>query len=1017
MTFRLVLTICRSHLPERQTHLMIRLPFFLIPVLIGGALLTLTPASLAASDPLPPTPASAAGASDTIATDSVAPGILEELVVTALGVGRERASLGYSVAELTASDLDTYGSTSLEAALQGKVSGLDIRPSSGSPGASAQIVIRGARSFTGDNMPLFVIDGMPVESAPDFSTGNSTRGANHADRLIDINPSEIENISVLKGQAAAALYGLRASNGVILITTKGASAGGDGRTRVEFSTDISAEIASRSFHRQEIYAQGNSIDAYDPNSAMTWGPRISSLPDDPEYGGNNQGHPGEYYNPKLASAGLSGWISPAIHDNTSDFLRNGLTENARLQISRSGRTLSAALALNNSYQSGIVPNTGMRRWGARGKVFWRPATGWNTGFSANYASTTIKTAPGANSAIMNVVYSAPAEYDLRGIPSHTPGNPQEQVCYRPTVYDNPYWWADNNEYSQHTDRFFGNMHVEYSVPFPTSSGMSLKIREQAGIDSYTSSYCDLLEAGSAGASSGSITNYGLARTVFNNLLTATYTLLAGDFGLDLLAGCEVNQDNRREWSYTGSGFNFYGLPTISNATSYSSVEYNTHARTVGFFGNLGVSWRGALYLNATLRNDHVSTMPRGRRSLTYPSVSASWIVSEIPALRAAAWLDMAKLRLSYAQVGQAGEYVASYFCVPAYTGGMYTYTPLRYPLGHLSAYRPYPQIYDPDLKPQNTRNLEAGLDLSLFSRRLDLSFSFSWQDVKNQIFSVPMPGSTGYKYMFTNGGKMRTLSEELDLRGVILRGADYELWAGGNISLIHNKVARLAPGVESIMLGGFTSPQVRAMGGHTYPNIYGTAFKRTSSGELLLSGGLPQSTGAAVDLGECSPDFVSGFSLGGRWRALSLSATLSWQQGGRMYHGTNQVLNSSGVTKASLPYHEGRLVADGIDQTTGLPNTVEVDASAYYMAYYNVAEAAVYDMSFVKLRDMTLAYDFDLGHFHFRVSAFARNVLLWTALPDFDPESSQGNGNMGGYFERFSLPATTSVGGGLAISF
>lgn len=221
------------------------------------------------------------------------------------------------------------------------------------------------------------------------------------------------------------------------------------------------------------------------------------------------------------------------------------------------------------------------------------------------------------------------------------------------------------------------------------------------------------------------------------------------------------------------------------------------------------------------------------------------------------------------------------------------------------------------------------------------------------------------------------------------------------------------------MLGGFVEPQVRAQAGNTYPNIYGNAFKRDeATGQLLLMDGLPQATSDSQDLGNCSPDFVTGFNLSGRYRRVSLSTTWSWQSGGRMYHGTNMTLNYFGATKESLPYHEGTMVAEGIDELTGKPNTVEVSKQDYYMSYYDVTESGVYDMSFVKLRDVTLTYKLPkIAIFDIEVFGFARNVLLWSKLPNFDPEASQGNGNMGGYFERFSIPNTSSYGGGLKVTF
>ncbi len=345
--------------------------------------------------------------------------------------------------------------------------------------------------------------------------------------------------------------------------------------------------------------------------------------------------------------------------------------------------------------------------------------------------------------------------------------------------------------------------------------------------------------------------------------------------------------------------------------------------------------------------------------------------------------------------------------------------PVTYPIKGVSAYVPMYQLYDPNLKPQNTENVEFGVDLRMFNDRVRFEYTGSYQNVSDQIFSVPTAGSSGYQYLLTNAGKMRTWSHEFGLNVAILQHRDYDLTLGVNFTTVDNKVVELATGVESIMLGGFVEPQIRAQAGNTYPNIYGTAFKRDeATGKLLLSDGLPQGTADSQDLGNCSPDFVMGINLGGRYKRLSLSTTWSWQNGGRMYHGTNMTLNYFGATKESIPFHEGTMVVDGIDEATGQPNTVEVDRQDYYMAYNDVTEAGVYDMSFLKLRDVTLTYKLPkIWKLDIDVFGFARNVLVWKKLPNFDPEASQGNNNMGGYFERFSIPNTTSIGGGLKVTF
>lgn len=957
--------------------------------------------------------------------------VLDEVVVTAMGITREKKALGYASQVLDAKDLNTSGTSSLASAMQGKLTGVDIRTSSGAPGASAQIVIRGARSFDGNNTPLYVVDGMPISSTPDFDTKASVTGADNASRTIDLNPDDIESINVLKGQAASALYGIRASNGVILITTKRGSKGST-KPVITFSTDLSAQTLSRKFEHQDVYAQGTTLSKYNPNTSMSWGPKIADLANDATYGGNTNNkytngdltsHAGMYYNPKYAAAGLSGWATPQTHDNVGDFFKTGFTQNSTFNISQRKNDVSYSFSVSDTYQKGVIPSTGMTRTGARGAVDWKVNDQWKTGFSANYSSVKIKSAPGANSGIVNVVYSAPAEYDLKGTPYHKPGDPTSQILFRATNFNNPYWWADNDEYSQHTNRVFGNAYAEFSPKLNWGKNYKIVFREQAGIDMYTSNDSEIAEVGSAKNTKGEVENYGTQNNIFNNLLTANFTAKWGaneEWDFDFVLGNEFNHQYRRKWDYDGTGLAFYGQPTIGNTSSMDAhSDYHIQERTVGVFGQMSLSWMDMLFLTVTGRNDVVSTMPRGNRSFFYPSVSLGWIFTELPALKENHVLSYGKLRLSYAQVGQAGQFYNNYMYVPSYTGGMYVYTPISYPLGGAKGYAPYYVKFDENLKPQNTSNWETGIDLGLFKNRVRVEYTLSYQDVRNQIFDVPTAGTTGYQALRTNAGQMTTLSHELSVNASVIDHANYGLDLGVNFTKITNKVKKLADGVESIMLGGFVEPQVRAQAGYTYPNIYGKAFKRTEDGQLLLNAnGLPQGTAASVNLGECTPDFNMGFNLRAHYKQLSLSATMDWQKGGCMYNGTLLTMNYFGASKASLPYHEGTMVAEGINEATGQKNTVQVSKQQYYMAYNDVTEAGIFDTSFLKLRDVTLSYQFPkFAGINLSVYGFARNILLWAKLPGLDPESSQGNGNMSGYFERYSIPNSSSFGGGFKIAF
>ncbi|WP_280121067.1 SusC/RagA family TonB-linked outer membrane protein [Duncaniella muricolitica] len=957
---------------------------------------------------------------------------LDEVVVTAFGMKRDRKGLGYAVQDLKAEDLNTSGTTSLSSAMQGKLSGVEIRPSSGAPGASSNITIRGVRSFSGNNAPLYVIDGMPVESTPDVvQTANSmVSNASYADRSIDINPDDIESINVLKGQAAAALYGIRATNGVIVITTKRGSGLSSSKPVITVSTDLASERVSRKFKHQDVYAQGMG-GVYDPTASMTWGPKISELPNDARYGGNTDNqytrlygkHEGMYYNPKRAQAGLDGWTTPQIYDNTGDFFSNGFTENANFSISQRTDRTSYAFGLNNSHQEGVVRNTGLDRWGARGALDWHINNEWKLGFTANYVHTNIRTAPQANSGIVNVVYSAPAEYDLKGIPSSVPGNPSQQISFRSTTFNNPYWWAENNAYTQSTQRFFGNAYVEYRPAINWGDNLDLVIKEQLGIDAYTSRYSNIQEVGSAGNSSGYIENESYTRQIFNNLITANFTAELGadrEWTLGLMLGNEVNNDHLTATDYIGSGLAFYGQPTIGNCASFTyGYEAPSQDRTVGLFFNASASWRDMLFFNVTGRNDWVSTMPNGNRSFFYPSVSLAWVFTELEALKGNRVLTFGKLRTSYAEVGQAGTYLNNFAYTPTYGSGFYGFYPVNYPIKGQTSFVPYWKEYDPALKPQTTKNYEVGLDLRFWDDRVKLEYTYSYQDVRDQIFEIPMDGSTGYQSIVSNGGRITTNTHEINASVTAYTSKDFDIDLGLNWTKYESMVKELAPGVDNIMLGGFVEPQVRAYTGYAYPVIFGKSFMRDEATGLMLldSDGMPMTSGESTVIGKCTPDFNMGWSTNIRYKRFNLSSTWSWQKGGQMYHGTYGTMQMFGATTEStdrdMPLH-----VSGIDYETGQYVEHDVDRFSWNQIYYDCSESMIVDTDFVKLRDVTLTYQLPrLGVFDISVYGFARNVLVWAKMNDFDPESSVGNNNAGGYFERFSLPNTASFGGGLKLTF
>ena len=504
---------------------------------------------------------------------------LDEVVVTAMGISREKKALGYAVQDVKSDALTRAANTDLAGALQGKVSGIDITPSSGMPGASSKITIRGSRSFTGDNTPLYVIDGMPIASTADVSTSltDGAYGTDYANRAVDIDPNDIESINILKGQAASALYGMRASNGVIVITTKSGKGADKGKPTITFSTNLSFDKISTLPELQQEYAQGSG-GTFDPSSPFAWGPKISELANDPTYGGNTDNsytsqygkQSGKYYVPQLAAAGMNPWATPQAYNNMKDFFETGVSWSNNVNVAQRFDKGNYSFSLGNTTSNGIVPSTGMDRYNVKMSAEAQLHPNWTTGFNGNFVTSKISKQSTANTSVVATIYNAPVSYNMAGIPSHIEGDPYTQNTYRDSWIDDAYWAVDNNQFSERSQRFFGNAFVKYTTKFGTDNH-KLDIKYQIGDDAYTTNYSEIYGYGSTWAPTGEDSEYHYTVNELNSLLTAAYTWnINEEWTLDALIGNEfVDKKTKYEYAYS-MNFNFPGWNLL-----YSPTKANT----------------------------------------------------------------------------------------------------------------------------------------------------------------------------------------------------------------------------------------------------------------------------------------------------------------------------------------------------------------------------------------------------------------------------------------------------------
>jgi len=974
---------------------------------------------------------------------------IDEIVVTALGISREKKSLGYTVQEASGQEMVRAANPSFESTLSGKFAGVQVRQSSGMPGAPSQIYIRGARAFSGNNAPLYVVDGMPIASESDY-TSNVT-GSAYSNRAADIDPNDIESINVLKGQAAAALYGQRASNGVIIITTKkGKGLAATGKPVVTFSSSYVMDNVSRLPEVQMVYAQGSGGN-YAPASSFTWGPKITDLPKNATYGGDNyDGHAGEFFDPYKGQ-----WVKPTAFNNPEAFYdKNGYTFNNSINISNATTMGNYSIGFGSTNQVGIIKETGMDRYNAKLAGDFRLNDKWNAGFSGNFSDSKVDKLPSGNDSWLFTVYGAPASFDLKGTPYHQEGTngKYRQISYRRgAVGSNPYWALENNSYQEATKRFFGNGYIEFK---PASWAA---IKYQIGTDFYTTNNLDYTEMGDGdlptaamypkpnnpvygylAPTGGVIDHYGVTKRVVNSLLTATLThSFTENLHGSLVLGNEIDDNHREHYSSYGQGFTTPGWNSLANTNTQTSGYYTYNRRTAGFFGNLNLDYMSMLYFNLTGRQDVVSSMPRNNRTFFYPSTSLSWVFTELPSLRENKVLSFGKARLSYAEVGQSADdfYGAPYFVTGGASSGFLDYGVI-YPWQGVTGYKLSSTIYDPNLVPQNTKTVEFGFDLRFFNNRIGLDYSFFNQVAKDQIFAVPMAGSTGYSQMVMNAGEMSGVGHEviLTLKPVMTKNFDWVITT--NFSKLVNEVVELAPGVENISLGGYVTPNIRASAGDTYPAIYGERFVRDAQGRILVNEdpnddgyGMPM-VGEFGKIGDVSPDFIltvnNAFTL---FKYVNLFAQVDWKKGGQVYSGSNRLMDLYGTSKRT----EDRttpFIYDGY-LSNGQPNNIqrggETDPNAYEILYSSVldalSEAHIYGTSFVKLRELGVSFNLPkkmisgLRLSQASIGFVARNIILWSELPYFDPEASQGQGNMTSGMDYMSLPQTTSYGFNLNLTF
>ena len=951
---------------------------------------------------------------------------LEGITVTALGIQREKRSLGYSIQEVEGEQLSDVPELNIVDALQGNVAGVKIT-SSGNPGGSSRIVIRGASSLSGNNQPLFIVDGVPIDNSNVYTNmasrnlggtaGEPGASYDYGNAAAEIDPNNIESISVLKGPNAAALYGSRAANGAVVITTKKGHVGGGLGITASVSTTFETPLRLPDY--QNLYGQGlggefawvdgDGSGTYD-HVDESWGPRLDGRMVDQFFGaGPWEAHP----------------------DNVRDFFETGVTVNTNVALARSDERSNLRLSVTNSQMDGMYPSNEIDRLSASIAGGLDLTERFSAEGSVNYMNNEGVNRPGTGYSGSNVMqqfvwfgrqvdisqlknYEC-AEADAR--PGCALGNPFYNWNY--SYHDNPYAIANENKNSDVTDRVIGHLSLSYDL----TDWLTANVR--SGTDWYEEAR---LRAYAYGMFGGGNPRGAFADEQIFNRETNTEFLLTATRGLGEDLTLTVNGGgNRRDQEFkfhyiTATELVVPGIYTLDNAAvTPVANDFTSRKRVNSLYGAANLNYRNYLSLDVTGRNDWSSTLPEANNSYFYPSVSTAFVFTDAFDL-ANRVLSSGKVRASWTRVGNDTD---PYQTAPVFNSGT--------PWGGIPGYSLPDTLPNAELRPEETTAWEVGADLGFFDERLGFVATYYDNTTVNQIMGVQVSPASGFQNRVLNAGEVRNYGTELLLNAVPVRldnGFRWDMtvnWAKNN-----SQVRELYGDLETLVLGTYWSLNVEARGPtrdedgnvveyHPYGAMFGNGFLRDEDGNLLVNdAGQPLRDPVRRVLGNYNPDWTAGLLNRFTFGAFDMSVLFDMQQGGDVFSVTNYFGNYAGVLESSLrgreeDFCDPGIVVEGVRQSDGQPNTTPVCPEDYFGGLYGNHESAIYDASYVKLRELKVGYRVPdsfvsrLGFSGANVSVIGRNLFLWSDTPNIDPETAFDASNVQG-LEFGQFPTARSLG-------
>ena len=946
---------------------------------------------------------------------------LDEVVVTALGIKRDRKALGYGVGEVKGDELKKAKETNVINSLAGKVAGLVVSQTAGGASGSTRVVLRGNTEMTGNNQPLYVVDGVPLDNT-NFGSAGTSGGFDLGDGISSINPDDIESMSVLKGPAASALYGSRASHGVILITTKKAA---KDKMSVEYNGSLTFDTQLAKWNNvQQVYGMGSngkySIDAVS-NTNKSWGPKAD--------GSNMLKYFDGVERPYLI-----------IPDNVSDFFRTGLTATNTAIVGMNNGKTGLRFTFTDMRNKDILPKTHMSR-----DIFnLRANTSlgkMDLDFSANYTREYVKNRPALGDSKSNVgknLMTLATTYNQAWLKTYQDENGNYSNWNGMDPYNvNPYWdlYKNNNNSNKDIFRLTGKGVWNITKHF--------RLQATLGADLNWFTFNDFKAPTTPGFEAGRLQTSNFHNRMYNFELLALYNNSWGDFDFNATAGGNIYKVNNETTVTTAQDMQIRNVVNITsfNETSIEPASYRKRINSL--FGSASLGWRHMLYLDATLRGDQSSTLPTSNNVYVYPSFSGSFVFSEL--LHAGNKLPYGKLRMSWAQVGSDTD--------PYQLGLVYTKSKYTYP-GHTIGYINNSTIPNKDLKPTKTNSFEMGLETKFLNNRIGLDITYYTQKSKNQIMGMATSWTSGYTYRLINAGEIDNSGIEITLNTRPIQMKDFSWDLNLNFSKNSNKVKRLVDGMDMFELEKATwlDVQVAAKVGENFGSIVGPDFKRNAAGQVLIdpSTGLPEYDKSNHVLGNASWDWTGGVTTTLTYKNISLNAIFDVKVGADLYSMSERAAYESGKAKATLQGRDdwyrseeqreaagikkgaaswkptGGFIAPGvIDNGDGTyrQNDIYINPEDYWMSVCrNAPSMFIYDNSYVKCRELTLSYQVPTAWLHnwvkgLSISFVARNpFIVWKNIPDIDPDSNYNN-TTGMGLEYGSLPSRKSYGFNVNVKF